>query len=175
MFGSPYLQHRVATFLVQHGRRHQNHPTGNPFLKSCRFRLCLVQAAVVNLFILNLRCCCQLVYFEFGVLHFRLPLYTRNGQIGEHVLLLWFLALVLAGCCCQLVCFECCASFPFAYTRNGQIVEHVRRTEKQKRPCPAVQGTWLHVGPSLGGVLAQRSSTQPLELYIPRLSRCTAQ
>ena len=51
-------------------------------------------------------CCCQLVCFEFGVLHFRLPLYTRNGQVGEHVLLLWFLALVLAGCCCQLVCFE---------------------------------------------------------------------
>ena len=25
--GSPYLQHRVATLLVQHGRRHQNHPT----------------------------------------------------------------------------------------------------------------------------------------------------
>ena len=68
-------------------------------------------------------CCCQLVYFEFGVLHFRSPLYTRNGQIGEHVLLLWFLTLVLAGCCCQL--FECCASFPFAFTRNGQIVEHV--------------------------------------------------
>ena len=51
-------------------------------------------------------CCWQLVCFEFGVLHFRLPLYTRNGQVGEHVLLLWFLALVLAGCCCQLVCFE---------------------------------------------------------------------
>ena len=52
-------------------------------------------------------CCCQLVCFEFGVLHFRLPLYTRNEQVGEHVLLLlWFLALVLAGCCCQLVCFE---------------------------------------------------------------------
>ena len=50
--------------------------------------------------------CCQLVCFELGVLHFRLPLYTRNGQVGEHVLLLWFLALVLAGCCCQLVCFE---------------------------------------------------------------------
>ena len=120
-------------------------------------------------------CCCQLVYFEFGVLHFRLPLYTRNGQIGEHVLLLWFLALVLAGCCCQLVCFECCASFPFVYTRNGQIVEYVRRTEtKQKRPCPAVQGTWLHVGSFLAGVLTQRFSMQPLELYIPRLSRCTA-
>ena len=26
-------------------------------------------------------CCCQLVCFEFGVLHFRLPLYTRNGQM----------------------------------------------------------------------------------------------
>ena len=50
------MQHRVATLLVQHGRRHQNHPTRNPFLKSCRFRLCLVQAAVVNLFILNLVC-----------------------------------------------------------------------------------------------------------------------
>ena len=62
------------------------------------------------------------------------------------------------------------------YTRNGQIVLHVRRTEKkQKRPCPAVQGTWLHVGSFLAGVLTQRFSTQPLELYIPRLSRCTAQ
>ena len=120
-------------------------------------------------------CCCQLVCFEFGVLRFRLPLYTRNGQVGEHVLLLWFLALDLAGCCCQLVCFECCASFPFAYTRNGQIVGHVRTEKKQKRPCPAVQGTWLHVGPFLAGVLTQRFSTQPLELYVPRLSRCTAQ
>ena len=157
------MQHRVGTLLVQHGRRHQNHPTRNPFSKSCRFRLCLVQAV-------------NFVHFEFGVLHFRLPLYTRNGQIGEHVLLLWFLALVLAGCCCQLVCFEYCASFPFAYTRNGQIVEHVRRTEKkQKRPCPAVQGTWLHARPFLAGVLTQRFSTQPLELYIPRLSRCNAQ
>ena len=32
--GSPYLQHRVATLLSQHGRRHQNHPTRNPFWKS---------------------------------------------------------------------------------------------------------------------------------------------
>ena len=121
-------------------------------------------------------CCCQLVCFEFGVLHFRLPLYTPNGQIGEHALLLWFLALVLAGCCCcQLVCFESCASFPFAYTRNGQIVEHVRTEKKQKRPCSAVQGTWLHVGPFLAGVPTQRFSTQPVELYIPRLSHCIAQ
>ena len=166
--GSPYLQHRVATLLVQHGRRHQNHPTRNPFLKSCRFRLCLVQAAVV----VNLFC------FEFGVLHFRLPRYTRNGQVGEHVFLLWFLALVLAGCCCQLVCFEFVVlhfRLPIPETRNGQIIEHVRTEKKQKRPCPAVQGTWLHVGPFLAGVLTQRFSTQPLELYIPRLSRCTTQ
>ena len=50
------MQHRVATLLVQHGRRYQNHPTRNPFLKSCRFRLCLIQAAVVNLFVLDLVC-----------------------------------------------------------------------------------------------------------------------
>ena len=123
-------------------------------------------------------CCCQLVCFEFGVLHFRLPLYTRNGQVGEHVLLLWFLALVLASCCCQLVCFEFVVLHFRLYTpetRNGQIIEHVRTEKKQKRPCPAVQGTWLHVGHFLAGVLTQRSSTQPLELYIPRLSRCTTQ
>ena len=162
--GSPYLQHRVATLLVQHGRRHQNHPTRNPFLK-----------VLSSSALFGTDCCCQLVCFEFGVFHFRLPLYARNGQIGEYVLLLWFLALVLAGCCCQLVCFECCASFPFAYTRNGQIVEHVRTEKKQKRPCPAVQGTWFHVGPFLAGVLTQRFSTQPLELNIPRLSRRTAQ
>ena len=29
-------------------------------------------------------CCCQLVCFEFGVLYFRLPLYTRKGQVGEN-------------------------------------------------------------------------------------------
>ena len=32
--GSYYLQHHVATLLLQHGRRHQNHPTRNPFWKS---------------------------------------------------------------------------------------------------------------------------------------------
>ena len=59
----------------------------------------LVQAAVVNLFVLNLVCFISVCF-----------LYTRNGQVGEHVLLLWFLALVLAGCCCQLVCFEQCTT-----------------------------------------------------------------
>ena len=66
--GSPYLQHRVATLLVQHGRRHQNHSTGNPFLKPCRFRLW------------SRLCCCQLVSFEFGVLHFRLPI-PETGRL----------------------------------------------------------------------------------------------
>ena len=82
--------------------------------------------------------CCKLVCFEFGVLNFRLPLYTRNGQVGGHVLLLWFLALVLAGCCCQLVCFEFVVlhfRLPIPETPNGQIIEHVRTEKKQKRPC----------------------------------------
>ena len=94
--GSPYLQHRVATLLVQHGRRHQNHPTINPFLKSCRFRLCLVQAAVVNLFVLNLVCFISVC-----------PCIPETGRLeNTYVLPLWYLALVLAGCCCQLVCFK---------------------------------------------------------------------
>ena len=134
--GSPYyLQHRVGTLLVQHGRRHQNHPTRNPFLKICLVRLCLVQAAVVNLFVLNLVCFISVC------------LYTRNGQVGEHILL-WFLALVLASCCCQFVCFEFVVlhfRLPIPETRNGQIIEHVRTEKKQKKTCPAVQGTWLHV------------------------------
>ena len=100
-------------------------------------------------------CCCQLVCFECDVLHFRLPLYTRNGQVGEHALVLWFLALVLASCCYQLVCFEFVVlhfRLPIPKTRSGQIIEHVRTEKKQKRPCPAVHGTWLHVGPFLAGV-----------------------
>ena len=154
-----------ATLLVQHARRHQNHPT---FFEVLSFSA-----------LFGPGCCCQLVCFEFGVLHFRLPLYTRNGQVGEHVrLLLWFLALVLAGCCCQLVCFEFVVlhfRLPIPETRNGQIIEPVRTEKKQKRPCPAVQGTWLQVGLFLADVLTQRFSTQPLELYIPRLPRCTTQ
>ena len=133
---SPYLQHRVATLLVQHGRRHQKHPTRNPFLKICRFRLCLVQAAVVNLFVLNVVC------FIF------VCLYTRNGQVGEHVLL-WFLALVLAGCCCQFVCFEFAVlhfRLPIPETRDGQIIEHVTYREETKKdlapPSRARGSTW---------------------------------
>ena len=42
-------------------------------------------------------CCCQLVCFEFCVLHFRLPLYTRNGQVGEHVLSYFFALVWLAA------------------------------------------------------------------------------
>ena len=56
----------------------------------------LVQAAVVNLFVLSLVCFISVCF----------SMYTRKGQVGERVLFLWFLALVLAGCCGQLVCFE---------------------------------------------------------------------
>ena len=48
---------------------------------------------------------------------------------------------------------------PIPETRNGQIIEHVRTEKKQKRPCPAVQGTWLHVGPSLAGTTAIGASS----------------
>ena len=130
-------------------------------------------------------CCCQLLCFEFGVLHFRLPLYTRNGQMENTYtccgiwLRSWLAAVVNLFVLNIVLHFRLPIPetlYPKPYTRNGQIVGHVRRTEKkQKRPCPAVQGTWLHVGPFLAGVLTQRFSTQPLELYIPRLSRCTAQ
>ena len=162
--GSPYLQHRVATFLVQHGRRHQNHPTGNPFLKSCRFRLCLVQAAVVNLFILNLVCFISVC-----------PYIPEKGRLENTYSCCGFWLWSWLAAVVNLFVLNFCASFPFAYARNGQILEHVRTKKKQKKPCPAVQGTWLHVGPFLACVLTQRFSTQPLELYIPRLSRCTTQ
>ena len=62
-------------------------------------------------------CCCQLVCFEFGVLHFRLLLYTRNGQVGEHVLLLWFWDLVWLAADVNLsvlnfLCFISVYSYP---------------------------------------------------------------
>ena len=147
--GRSYLQHRVATLLVQHGRRHQNHPTRNPFLKSCRFRLCLVQAAVVNLFVLNL------VRFISVC-----PCIPETGRLENTYsccgIWLWcWLAAVLS------TCFEFVVlhfRLPIPETRNGQIIEHVRREKKQKRPCPAVQGTWLHVGPFLAGVLTRSNS-----------------
>ena len=59
-------------------------------------------------------CCCQLVCFEFGVLYFRLPLYTRNGQVGEHVLLWFFMTSVMHtvdGCLyveCVCMCVHVC-------------------------------------------------------------------
>ena len=75
--GSPYLQHRVATLLVQHGRPTPSEPSHKkPFFEVSSFSA-----------LFGPGCCCQLVCFEFGVLHFHLPLYTRNGQVGEHVIL----------------------------------------------------------------------------------------
>ena len=56
----------------------------------------------------------------------------------------------------SLVCFVA----PVYPKRAGW---RTRTEKKKKRPC-AVQGTWLHVA---------LFSMQTLELYIPRLSRCT--
>ena len=98
-------------------------------------------------------CCCQLVCFQFGVLHFRLPLYTRNGEVGEHVLLLWFLALVLAGCCCQLVCFLFVVlhfCLPIQYPKRADCRTRTYR-EETKNTLPRRPG---HVAPR--GVFSRR-------------------
>ena len=72
-------------------------------------------------------CCCQLLCFQFGVLHFPFPIYTRNGQVGEHVrtlVVVFGFCLVLAGCCCQLVCFEFVVlhfCLPIQYPKTGRL------------------------------------------------------
>ena len=123
-------------------------------------------------------CCCQLVCFEFDVLHFRLPpVYPKRAGWRTRTLVVVF-GFGPGWLLLSIVCFEFVVlhfRMPIPETQNGQIIEHVRTEKEQKRPCPAVQGTWLQVGPFLAGVLTQRFSTQPLELYIPRLPRCTTQ
>ena len=104
--------------------------------QDCRFRLCLIQAG------------CQLVCFEFRVLHFRLPLYTRNGQVGEHVLLLWFLALVWLAAVVNLFVLNllCLVSVCLLYTRNAKRADCRTRTyrEATKKTLPHRPG---HVAP----------------------------
>ena len=106
-------------------------------------------------------CCCQLVCFEFGVLHFRLPLHTRNGQVGEQVHLFWFLALVLAVCCCKLVCFEFVVlhfRLPSLYPKRAYCRTRTYR-EELKKTLPRRPG---HVAPR-GGFscrCANRSDSQ---------------
>ena len=100
----------------------------------------------------GLGCCCQLVCFEFGVLHFRLPFAPvypkRAGWRTRTLALLWFLALVLAGCCCQLVRFEFVVlhfRLPL-YTRNAKRADYRTRTcrEETKKTLPHRPG---HVAP----------------------------
>ena len=155
------MQHRVATLLVQHGRRHQNHPTRNPFLKSYRFRLCLAQAAVVNLFVLNLVCFISVC-----------PCIPETGRLENTYsccgFRLWsWLAADVTLFVLNLLCF---ISFGL-YPKRADFRTRTYR-EETKKNLPRRPG---HVGPFLAGGLTQRFSTQPLELYIPRLSRCTSQ
>ena len=86
--GSPYLQHRVATFLGQH------------------FYCNMVDAIRT----------------------------TPKETFFESLLLLWFLALVLAGCCGQLVWFEFgvlrCPCIP----ETGRL-ENTYREEEKKTLC----------------------------------------
>ena len=140
--GSPYLQHRVATLLVQHGRRHQNHPTRNHFLKSCRFRLCLVQAAVVNLFVLNLVCFISVC-----------PCIPETGRLENTYssccgiwLWCWLAAVLSTLFVLNLLCFISVYCTYIPETRNGQIIEHVRtqrRNKKDLAPQSRARGsTW---------------------------------
>ena len=130
------MQHRVATLLVQRGRRHQNHPTRNPFLKSCRFRLCFIQrAAVVNLYVLNLVCFISVC-----------PCIPETGRLENTYsycgFWLWSGWLLLSTCLFRI----CCASFPFAYTRNAKRADCRTRTyrEETKKTLPRRPG---HVAP----------------------------
>ena len=91
-------------------------------------------------------CCCQLVCFEFGVLHFRLPLYTRNGQVGEHMLLLWFwlwswLAAVVNLFVLNLLCFiSVCPKRADYRTRTYR--EEIKKTLPRRPGHAAPRGTF---------------------------------
>ena len=73
---------------------------------------------------------------------------------------LWsWLAAVVNLFVLNLLCFISFCLYP----KRADCRTRSTYSEETKRPCPAVQGTWLHVGPFLAGVLTQRFSTQPLE------------
>ena len=152
--GSPYLQHRVATPLLQHSRRHQTHPTRNPFWKStllvscCGFWLWSWLAAVVNLFVSNLMC-------FVGRAALTLPPSPPNNPSDLFIGLTRMRGNRSFTClsvrCLLVVAVDAGREglglrgeeyfrLPLN-TRNGQVGEHVQR---KKIPC-AVQGTWLQV------------------------------
>ena len=89
-------------------------------------------------------CCRQLVCFEFGVLRFRLPLYTRNGQVGEPSCCgFWFwswLAAVVNLFVLKLLCFISVCLYP----KRADYRTHVqRRNKKDLAPPSRVRGsTW---------------------------------
>ena len=110
-------------------------------------------------------CCCQLV-LNLGCLISVCPCIPETGRLENTY-----------SCCCGFWLWSWLAANLFVLNLLRFISvclypKRVRTEMKQKRPCPAVQGTWLHVGPFLAGVLTQRFLKQPLELYILRLSRC---
>ena len=151
----------------QHGRPTPSEPPHTkPYFEVLWFSALLeVRAAVVNLFVLNLVCFISVC-----------PCIPETGRLENTYsccgFWLWsWLAAVVNLFVLNLLRFISVCLYP----KRADCRTHARTKKKQKRPCPAVQGTWLHVGPFLAGVLTQRFSMQPLELYIPRLSRCTTQ
>ena len=94
-------------------------------------------------------CCCQLVYFEFGVLHFRLPLYTRNGQVGKHVysscgFWLWsWLAAVVNLFVLNLLCFISVNQYPKrADCRTRTYREETKKTLPRRPGHVAPRGAF---------------------------------
>ena len=140
-------------------------PQKKPFFEVLWFSA-LVQAAVVNLFVLNLVCFISVC-----------PCIPETVRLENTYsccgFWLWSWLTVAVN---LFVLNLLCVIFVCLYPKRADCRTRTYREETKKRPCLTVQGTWLHMGPFLAGVLTQRFSTQPLGLYIlPRLSRCTTQ
>ena len=111
-----------------------DHPTRNPFLKSYRFRLCLAQAAVVNLFVLNLVCFISVC-----------PCIPETGRLENTYsccgFWLWsWLAAVVTLFVLSLLCFISFCLYP----KRADCRTRTYREESKKKLAPPSRG---HVAP----------------------------
>ena len=125
LFETPCCNTSRATWSTPSEPTHRK-----PFFEVLWFSA-LVQAAVVNLFVLNLVCFISVC-----------PCLPETGRLENTYsccgFWLWsWLAAVVNLLVLNLLCFI----FVCLYSKR-QIVEHVRTEKKQNRPYPAVQGTW---------------------------------
>ena len=94
-------------------------------------------------------CCCQLVCFEFGVLHFRLPLYTipETGRLENTYSCCGFWLWSWLAAVVKLVCFEFVVlHFRLPIPETGRLLNtYVQRRNKNKKLAPpsrARGSTW---------------------------------